>query len=81
MNKKVHVVTTMLIYAVIVEGFIFSEVCHSCSFQFLAFILYCCLPLTMFKLYTGQCYGHWVDKSYCPWFIYPFVVGLVLIRL
>ena len=32
----------------------FSEVCHSCSFQFLAFILYCCLPLTMFELYTGQ---------------------------
>jgi len=25
----------------------------------------------MFELYTGQCYGHWVDKSYCPWFIEP----------
>jgi len=25
----------------------------------------------MFEFYTGQCYGHWVDKSYCPWFIEP----------
>jgi len=22
--------------------------------------------LTMFEFYTGQCYGHWVDKSYRP---------------
>jgi len=28
----------------------------------------------MFKL-TDQYYGHWVDKSYCPWFIEPYVVG------
>jgi len=25
----------------------------------------------MFEFYTGQCYGYWVDKSYCPWFIEP----------
>jgi len=25
----------------------------------------------MFEYYTGQCYGHWVDKSNCPWFIEP----------
>ena len=25
--------------------------------------------------FTGQYNGHWVDKSYCPWFIEPYVVG------
>jgi len=31
--------------------------------------------------FTGQFYGHWVDKSYCPWVIEPYVVVLVLVRL
>jgi len=31
--------------------------------------------------FTGQFYGHWVDKSYCPLVIEPYVVVLVLIRL
>jgi len=63
-----------------VTGFIFSEVCPLyVHFSFLAFILYCCLRLTMFE-FTGQCYGHWVNKSYCPWVIEPYVVVLVLVR-
>ena len=32
-------------------------------------------PFDHLWVYTGQCYGHWVDKSYCPWFTEPYVVG------
>ena len=66
---------------ILVTGVILVKFVISYSFQFLSFILYCCLPLTMFEFYTGQCYGHWVDKSYGPWLIEPYVVGLVLIRI
>ena len=47
---------------------------HYCIFiSVLVFILNCYLPLTMFE-FTGQYYGHWVNNSYCPWFIELYVV-------
>ena len=42
--------------------------------MFISLISYCCLPLTMTE-FTGQYYGHWVDK-FCPWVIEPCVAGL-----
>ena len=30
--------------------------------------------------FTGQYYPHWVDRSYCPWFIESYVVGYSLYR-
>ena len=46
-NKYSHI----LLY----QGSILVKFVISCSFQFLAFILYCCLSLTIFEVYTGQC--------------------------
>jgi len=31
--------------------------------------------------FTGQYYGHWVVKSYCPWFIEAKYMRLDLVRL